>query len=309
MLNMQRLEIFVAVVEAGSFTGAAQTLGLSRAVVSVNIKQLEKKLGVSLLTRSTRRVAVTDTGERFYLRCLQLLQDAELLLDDVRSDHTGLSGLLRITTTPEYGARVVVPALSAFAARHPQLRIQHVSSSKNDDLISGRFDVAIRLGQLADSTHHAKLMDWFDILPVASTAYLTAHHDAPITDLKQLQSARWIAHSRLAKPLSWQVVTPAGENVLFSADSPSTIMADSAASLLAFARSGAGVALLPAWLVQEDIASGVLTQLLPDHLFPRQGIYALYPNTRHISEKVRKFIDFLQERIRRSAPDPGSPHS
>lgn len=297
MLNMQRLEIFVAIVEAGSFTGAAQTLGLTKAVVSFNLKQLEEKLGVSLLTRSTRQVAVTDAGERFYLRCLQLLQDAEKILDDVRSDHTGLRGLLRITTTPEYGARVVVPVLSAFAAQHPQLRIQHVSSSKNDDLISGRFDVAIRLGQLADSTHHAKLMDWFDILPVASNDYLTAHHDTPITNLKQLQNARWIAHSRLATPLNWQVVTPAGDNVLFRADAPPTIMADSAASLLAFARSGAGVALLPAWLVQEDIAAGGLTQLLPDHSFPRQGIYALYPNTRHISEKVRTFIDFLQEHI------------
>ncbi|AOM41313.1 LysR family transcriptional regulator [Xenorhabdus hominickii] len=297
MLNMQRLEIFVAVVEAGSFTGAAHTLGLTKAVVSFNIKQLEEELGISVLSRSTRQVAITDAGERFYLHCLQLLQDMEKILGDVRSDHAGLRGMLRITTTQEYGARVVVPVISAFAALHPQLRIQHVSSSKNDDLISGRFDVAIRLGQLADSTHHAKLIDWFDILPVASKEYLTTHHDNTITDLKQLQSARWIAHSRLATPLSWQVLTPAGDNVLFRADAPPMIMADSATSLRAFARSGAGVALLPAWLVQEDIANGCLTPLLPDHHFPRQGIYALYPNTRHVSENVRTFIDFLQSRI------------
>ncbi|WBF47075.1 LysR family transcriptional regulator [Serratia rubidaea] len=301
MLNMQRLEIFVAVVEAGSFTGAAQTLGLTKAVVSFNIKQLEEKLGVSLLTRSTRQVAVTDAGERFYLRCLQLLQDAEQILDDVRSDHSGLRGILRITTTPEYGAKVVVPALSAFAALHPQLRIQHVSSSKNDDLIAGRFDVAIRLGKLADSTHHARMIDRFAIYPVASTEYLAAHHRKAITDLAQLQEARWIAHSRLATPLSWQVLTPAGDNVLFRAGNPPAIVADSAASLLAFARSGAGVALLPAWLVQEDIAAGALTRLLPDHRFPTQGIYALYPNTRHVSEKVRTFIDFLQSRIEAGA--------
>ncbi|HDJ1441034.1 TPA: LysR family transcriptional regulator [Serratia rubidaea] len=301
MLNMQRLEIFVAVVEAGSFTGAAQTLGLTKAVVSFNIKQLEEKLGVSLLTRSTRQVAVTDAGERFYLRCLQLLQDAEQILDDVRSDHSGLSGILRITTTPEYGAKVVVPALSAFAALHPQLRIQHVSSSKNDDLIAGRFDVAIRLGRLADSTHHARLIDRFAIYPVASTEYLANHHREAITDLTQLQEARWVAHSRLATPLSWQVLTPAGDNVLFRAGNPPAIMADSAASLLAFARSGAGVALLPAWLVQEDITAGALTRLLPDHRFPTQGIYALYPNTRHVSEKVRTFIDFLQSRIEAGA--------
>ena len=300
MLNMQRLEIFVAVVETGSFTGAANTLGLTKAVVSFNIKQLEQELGVSVLTRSTRKVAVTDAGEHFYWRCQQLLQDAEQLLDDVRSDHAGLKGILRITTTPEYGSRIVVPVLSTFSVLHPQLRIQHVSSSQNDDLITGRFDVAIRLGQLTDSTHRAKLIDQFDILPVASKEYLTTYHDHGIADLKQLQSAHWLAHSRLSTPLSWDVTTPAGDNVQFRADTPSKIMADSAASLLEFARNGAGVALLPAWLVQEDITNGSLIHLLPGYRFPKQGIYALYPNTRHVPEKVRTFIDFLQSQVEKS---------
>ncbi len=290
MINMQRLEMFVAVVEAGSFTGAAHTLGLTKAVVSFNIKQLEQELGVSLLTRSTRRVATTDTGETFYHRCQHLLQDAERVLDDVRSDHLGLSGLLRITTTPEYGARVVVPALAAFAGKHPQLRIQHVSSSKNDDLIAGRFDVAIRLGQLADSNHHARLIDRFAILPVVAPEYLITQS---IESLEQLAEAKWIGHSRLSTPLSWQVTTPAGESVLFSARHPAMIMADSAASLLAFTLAGAGVAILPAWLVQDELARGELIPLLPDHHFPQQGIYALYPHTRHLPEKVRAFIDFL----------------
>jgi len=298
MLNMQRLEMFVAVVKARSFTGAAQTLGLTRAVVSFNIKQLEEELGVSLLTRSTRKVAVTDTGERFYLQCLQLLQDAERVFDDVRGDHSGLSGTLRITTTPEYGAQVVVPALAAFAILHPQLRIQHISSSRNDDLIAERLDVAIRLGQLADSTHHARLIDSFDIFPVAAKSFLARHPDGIVDDPERLQSARWIAHSRLTTPLSWQILTPAGDNFLFKVSHPAELMADSAASLLAFVQNGAGVALLPAWLVQDDIAKGDLIKLLPDYRFPRQGIYALYPNTRHVPKKVRLFIDFLQSRIK-----------
>ena len=297
MINMQRLEMFVAVVEAGSFTGAAQTLGLTKAVVSFNIKQLEQELGVSLLTRSTRRVAATDTGETFYHRCQHLLQDAERVLDDVRSDHLGLSGLLRITTTPEYGARVVVPALAAFAGKHPQLRIQHVSSSKNDDLIAGRFDVAIRLGQLADSNHHARLIDRFAILPVVAPEYLITQS---IENLEQLAEAKWIGHSRLSTPLSWQLTTPAGESVLFSARHPAMIIADSAASLLAFTLAGAGVAILPAWLVQDELARGELVELLPDHHFPQQGIYALYPHTRHLPEKVRAFIDFLECHVSQS---------
>ncbi|QDY44168.1 LysR family transcriptional regulator [Candidatus Pantoea soli] len=297
MINLQRLGMFVAVVEAGSFTGAAQTLGLTKAVVSFNIKQLEEALSVSLLTRSTRRVSPTDSGERFYHRCLQLLQDAESALEEVRSDHAGLSGLLRITTTAEYGVRVIVPALADFAAKHPQLRIQHVSSSKNDDLITGRFDVAIRLGHLADSSHHARLIDQFDILAVAAPRYLNTLAVPSIRNLAQLAAAKWIAHSRLSTPLSWQVTAPDGENVLLNASHSARVMADSAASLLAFALAGAGVAILPAWLVQDEIAKGRLVQVLPDHHFPRQGIYALYPNTRHVPEKVRAFIDFLHARV------------
>jgi len=299
MLNLQRLEMYVAVVAAGSFTAAAHALGLTKAVVSFNIKQLEKELGVALLTRSTRRIAMTDAGERFYQRCLQLLHDAESVLDDVRRDHSGLSGALRITTTPEYGARVVVPALAAFSALHPQLRIHHASSSRHDDLISGRFDVAIRLGHLGDSSHHAALIDRFEVLPVASPAYLQ-QQGADISDLRQLKHLRWIAHSRLATPLTWQVVTPSGESVLFNASQRAMLTADSAASLLAFVLDGAGVALLPAWIVQEHIDAQRLTPLLADHRFPPQGIYALYPNTRHVPEKVRTFIDFLQQRVTRT---------
>ena len=299
MINMQRVGIFVAVVKVGSFTGAAQTLGLTKAVVSANVKVLEEELGVSLLIRSTRRVSTTAAGERFYHHCLLLLQDAERILDDVRQDHSGLSGLLRITTTPEYGVHVVVPALAAFSARHPALRIQHVSSSKSDDLISGRFDVAIRLGHLADSSHHARLIDRFAILPVAAPAYLSTLDQRPVTQLTQLAEAKWLAHSRLATPLSWQVTTPAGESQLFNALHPAAIIADSASSLLAFALSGAGVALLPDWLVKDNLQSGELVHLLPDHHFPRQGIYALYPNTRHVPEKVRTFIDFLHSQVGR----------
>lgn len=235
MLNLARLAMFAAVVDTGSFTAAAEALGQTKAVVSFNIKQLESELGVSLLVRSTRRLSLTDAGERFYPRCQRLLQDAEYLLDDVRRDHHGLSGILRITSTPEYGAQVVVPALAAFAQLHPRLRIQHVSSSYHADLISERFDVAIRLGQLADSNHHAALIDNFAILPVAAPAYLAQW---PIASLPQLAQAAWLAHSRLPSPLSWQVLTPERQAVLFKVEDDARLMADSATALLTFALQG-----------------------------------------------------------------------
>ncbi|WP_324626447.1 LysR family transcriptional regulator [Acinetobacter sp. MD2(2019)] len=294
---MQRLEIFVAVVDTGSFTKAAQILGLTKAVVSSNIKVLEEGLRVSLLNRSTRHVSTTNSGEKFYQHSLQLLKDMEFAIANTRSEHSGLNGSLRITTTPEYGAHVIVPALAEFSTNHPQLNIQHVSSSKNDDLISDRFDIAIRLGHLANSNHHARLIDEFDIFPVVSPNYLKSNSGQSIDNLSQLAKAKWIAHSRLETPLSWPIITPKSETVFFSADSSALIMADSASALLAFSLAGAGVALLPAWLVKEHITKGSLIHLLPDHHFPRQGIYALYPNTKHVPEKVRVFIDFLCDKI------------
>ncbi|STS92827.1 LysR family transcriptional regulator [Klebsiella variicola] len=163
MLNLQRVTMFIAVVDAGSFTLAAAALGQTKAVVSFNVRQLENELGVTLLLRSTRRLRLTDAGALFYQRGVALLKAAENLQDEVRASHTGLSGELRITTTPEYGAQVIIPALAAFARRHPALRVRHVSSSHHADLISERFDVAIRLGTLADSRYRATRIASFAI--------------------------------------------------------------------------------------------------------------------------------------------------
>lgn len=294
MLNLQRLKIFATVVENGSFTAAATVLGQTKAVVSFNIKQLEVDLGVSLLVRNTRRLSLTDTGERFYPRCLQLLEEADNLRESVQQDHAGLSGLLRITSTSEYGMQVVVPALSAFSREHPQLRIQYSSSSYHADLIAERFDIAIRLGQLADSSLRAAPIDRFAILPVASPEWMATH---PINNLTQLAQVSWLAHSRLSPPLSWQVITPEKQSVLFKVEKPPVVMADSASALLTFALQGSGIALLPDWLVRPALERGELSVLLPDHKFPDQSIYALYPNTRHVSEKVRVFIDFLRSHV------------
>ena len=167
MLNLQRTAMFVAVADAGSFTAAAESMGLTKAVVSFNIRQLEDELGVTLLLRSTRRLTLTEAGALLSAK-RQALQEAERLQDDVRANHAGLTGELRITTTPEYGSQVVVPLLAEFSQQHPELRVRHVSSSQHADLISERFDVAIRLGTLADSRYHAALISNFTILPVAA---------------------------------------------------------------------------------------------------------------------------------------------
>lgn len=294
MINLQRTQMFVAVADTGSFTAAAEALGLTKAVVSFNIRQLEDELGVTLLLRSTRRLTLTEAGALFHQRSVALLRDAEQLQDDVRANHAGLTGELRITTTPEYGSQVVVPLLAEFSQQHPELRVRHVSSSLHADLISERFDVAIRLGTLADSRYHAAMIASFTILPVAAPDWLAKH---PVDTLEQLAKADWIIHERLPSPLRWQVKASSGELFSFEITKAPRLYADSAQALMAFARAGSGVALLPEWLARKALDGGQLVSVLPGYTFAQQGIYAVYPDAQHVPAKVRKFIDFMRARV------------
>jgi len=293
MLNLQRMTMFVAVVDSGSFTAAAAALGQTKAVISFNVRQLESELGVTLLLRSTRRLALTEAGSLFYHRGVALLKTAENLQDEVRASHSGLSGELRMTTTPEYGAQVIIPALAEFSARHPALRVRHVSSSHHADLISGRFDVAIRLGTLADSRYRAALISRFAIIPVAAPAWLAEH---PLKNLEALAQADWIIHERLSAPLRWQLTGPRDESIAFDIKKVPRLSADSASALMAFALAGSGVALLPEWLVATALREQKLVQVVPEFTFPHQGVFAVYPDAQHVPTKVRAFIDFLRER-------------
>lgn len=293
MLNLQRMAMFVAVVDCGSFTAAAVALAQTKAVVSFNVRQLESELGVTLLLRSTRRLTLTDAGTVFYQRGVGLLKAAENLQDEVRASHAGLSGELRITTTPEYGTRAIVPALAEFSQLHPALRVRHVSSSHHADLISERFDVAIRLGTLADSRYRAALISRFAILPVAAPAWLAQH---PLTTLEELAQAEWVIHERLQTPLRWQLSGRDRKSIDFEIKKPPRLSADSASALMAFALAGSGVVVLPEWLVASALAQGRLVHLLPELSFPPQGVYAVYPDARHVPTRVRAFIDFLRQR-------------
>ncbi len=291
MVSLDRFDTFKAVVEAGSLTAAADLLGQTRAVISFNIKRLEAELGVTLLTRNTRRLALTEAGERFYLRCLSMLEEARLAIDEARSEHTELKGTLRITTTVEYALAKVVPALELFRTLHPDLDVHLSTSSTHADLISERFDVALRLGRILDSSHRAVQLSTFDILAVASPTFIA--NQLPINSVQALEQTPWLEHGRVGElsitELSSGVVRPYQPNPV-----KARIKADNSSVLQAFALTGQGVAILPEWLIEDDLKAGRLVHLLPGWQLTRQGIYALYPDTRHLPLKVRVFIDFMK---------------
>lgn len=290
MVSLDRFDTFKAVVEAGSLTAAADLLGQSRAVVSFNLKRLESELGVTLLTRNTRQLALTDAGERFYQRCLRTLEEAQLAIEEARSAHSQLEGTLRITTTVEYAVARVVSALDVFRELHPQLNIHLSTSSTHADLISERFDLAIRLGRMLDSNLRAVQLSTFEIYAVAAPTLIARH--AAVTTLAALEGLPKLGHARVTE----LTLTDAegAEHLYQPGPGKAAIVADNSATLRAFALSGHGVAILPQWLIQEDLDAGRLQRLLPDHQFARQGVYALYPDARHLPLKVRAFIDFMK---------------
>lgn len=291
MINLNRLAMFVAVVDAGSFTAAALALGTTKAVVSFNIKQLEHELGVALLVRSTRRLAMTEAGEGFYADCANLLRQADAAVDTARAGQGDLSGSLRVTASVDYGNRVVAPALAAFARQHPGLRIHYQAGSAHADLISERLDLAIRVGAQEDSRHRAARIGEFKLLLVAAPDLL-ARHGMPRT-AQALAALPWLAN-RAGRSDHWRLADSKGREHELRVEP--VAQADTASALLAFALAGCGVAALPDWLLQEPLARGELRRVLPSYTLPPQPVYAVYPDTRHVSAKVRQFIDFLRER-------------
>ena len=301
MVSLDRFETFRAVVDCGSLSAAADTLGQTRAVVSFNLKRLEAELGVSLLSRSTRRMALTDAGERFYQRCVKVLDEARLAIDDARAEHGELRGSLRVTTTQEYGLRQLVPALQAFARLHPALQVQLSTSSLHADLIGERFDVAIRLGRLEDSTHHAVQLASFEVLAVASPACLAALGEPPPTDLESLERLQNLGHSRLADSCPGEYA-PRRRPAQLPRTAPSH----------AAGRQRRGPARLcprrPGYRRAAGLAGAgrlALRRTATPAGGPRvsaQGVHAVYPPTRHLPSKVRAFIDFLKTRLGHRTP-------
>jgi DNA-binding transcriptional LysR family regulator len=295
MPNLNRLYTFIAIVDAGSLTGAAHVLGITKAMVSLNLKQLEAELGVSLLARTTRRLALTEVGERFYHDCVRVLADADAAIQQARIGQSALTGSLRVTSTAEYGTRFVVPALADFGRQHPALQIEYSTSQQPADLIAERFDIAIRLGTMRDSSLRAAPIQRFNTLAVATPVYLQTRR-LPRTP-QDLDVLDWIEHARFTAPLTWTSVR--AKKTVQTPHWKGSFKADTAIAVLTLVKADCGAAILPDWLVEEDLNAGRLTRILKSYTLPEQGVFAVFPDTPHVTAKVRHFIDFMQGYVRR----------
>ena len=295
-VNLNRLAVFVALVRAGSFTAAAEQLGLTKAMVSQHLARLERELGVALLVRSTRRMTLTEAGAAFHADCVRILGETEAAIARACENRETPRGTLRLTAPVSYGAMVVAPALAGFLRACPEVRAELVLDDGISDLIGGRFDLAIRGGPLRDSGLRAVRLAGFRQLLVAAPAYLDARgRPRRPQDLVRHDA---ILLSVLSSPANWTFTARNGSQARVRLARRAA--ADSAAAVHAMALAGAGVAVLPDFMVQADLAAGRLEHLLPAQRLPEGSFHAVYAGL-HAPAKVRAFIDHLRTSLADSA--------
>lgn len=292
--NLKQITTFLQVVDSGSFTKAADILGLSRSMVSIDIKQLESQLNVSLLTRNTRSIALTEAGKHFYYDFKRIQLNIEEAFERSQNLGSSVTGLLRFSSTNEFGQRYILPLLPEFCRLYPKLRLQYSFNSSLDDLVTEKLDLAIRLGNLKNSSLKTRKIGEYAIYMVASPQFAKTHSIKHIADLAQVP---WITHSLL----NWQDTQYVLQDQQGQKQAlpiiKSQYESNSAAVIHQMAMASLGLAICPAWLVNEDIQSGRLVRILPEYHLPTQNIQLLYPSTIALPAKTRAFIDYLVERF------------
>ncbi|KLU16151.1 MULTISPECIES: LysR family transcriptional regulator [Xenorhabdus] len=290
--HLNRIQTFLTVVECGSFTRAAETLFISKAVASIHVKALEEALSVPLLVRNTRGIALTEAGREFYEDFKKIFHHIQVAFDNVAERHHSLAGKLRITSTVEFGEKFLLPLISQFCEIHPQLEIGYFADSALNDLITERIDLAIRLGTLDDSTLKSRQLATFKIKLVAAPHWLERN---PISEPMELNKVDWIANTNLQNPTQWELKHPIHPRFIIRGKIK--YASNNSSAIRSLTLSGLGVSVLPEWLVNEDIASGTLVALFPEYHLPKQEITVVFPNNVQLQRKNRLFIDYLLKNL------------
>jgi DNA-binding transcriptional LysR family regulator len=298
MDQLQGLKAFCRVVEAGSFSAAAAQLHVSHTAMSKQVRQLETLLGAQLLNRTTRKLALTEAGHGYYAharRILDDLRDADL---SVTHHHATPRGTLRINAPMAFGTLDVAQWLPRFLARYPELNVDLACNDRYVDLIDEGFDIALRLARdMPDSTLMAKKLATSATMPVASPAYLQ-RHGTPRA-VQDLARHNCLVYTMMPKPHEWIFTAPDGSRETVHVRG--SMQANTGIALRSAALAGVGIATTASFIVHDDLRCGTLVRVLPDQAMRARDLYAVYPHSRHLSPKVRAFIDFATDIYR--SPD------
>lgn len=289
---------FVKVVELGGFAKAADRLGLSTSAVSRQVSDLESHLGVRLLNRTTRRLSLTEAGQSFYEHGVQLLGDLEDAEASVRVAAAEPKGTLRLTCGVSFGMHYLAPALAEFNHLHPQLLLDLDLSDRVVDLVEEGFDLAIRIGNIGSQGMVSKRLGWTQLVCCAAPAYLARRRE-PIRTPADLLQHECLSYSNAGLPNTWHFEARDGRAAPALIRLPVRHRANNGQVLASLGVEGLGIVYEPDFIVAPAIRAGQLVPLLPDFRPPRSPIAAVYPSRRHLSAKVRTFVDFLAARFER----------
>ncbi len=284
---------FVRVVEQGSFARAAERLSMSTSAVSRQVADLESHLDARLLNRTTRRLSLTEAGQAFFERSVQLLADLEEAESAVRTSAVAPRGKLRITCGISFGIRCIAPAIADFGARHRELAFDLQLSDRVVDLVEEGFDLAIRIGTGVPPGFVSRPLGHTRLVCCAAPAYLE-RNGAP-EHPRDLARHQCLEYSYVATGVVWNFEDAGGEK--HPVRIAGQVRANNGRMLAELAALGMGIVLEPDFIVDSEIRAGRLRVVLPGFLPPRSPIAAVYPSRRHLSPKVRAFVDFLAARF------------
>ncbi|WP_323844876.1 LysR family transcriptional regulator [Microbulbifer magnicolonia] len=295
MKLLESMQIYLRVAEQGSFTAAADSLGLSRASVSSAVQQLENLLGTRLLHRTTRSVQMTQDGQVFYERCQDLLADMDELQNLFREDTSELHGRLRVDMPLPIARDVVIQRLPAFLRQHPGLEVELSSSDRFVDVVREGFDCVLRVGALQDSSLIARPLGYYRMVNCASTEYL-AEHGTPrsLEDLSRHQLIRY-ALTLGSRPSGFEYVDPDEPGIEKSLPMRGAVTVNNTEAYLEACLAGLGIVQVPEPGVHPYLQSGELEEILPRYRPAPMPVSLVYANRRHLPKRVQVFMAWLAE--------------
>lgn len=292
MDKLAAMTAFVRVVERGSFTAAAEDLRQSRAMTSKHIQDLEAHLGVRLLSRTTRRIALTEEGRLYHARCVDILGDIAEAEQGAAERQAEPQGVLRLNGPVSFGTNYLTPAIADFCAAHPKVRVDMVLVDRVVALVDEGYDIAVRIGVLASSSLIARRLAPCRLVACAAPDYLE-RHGTPLRP-GDLSGHNCLAYTYGLLSDGWRFTGPAGEEMV---PVSGNLTVNNGDALRMAALSGQGIIALPTFIVGADLRAGTLRPVLEDYALPEMGIHAVYPPGRHLAAKVRSLIDFLAARF------------
>jgi len=287
------LTAFARVVEQGSFARAAAKLGMSTSAVSRHVSELEAHLATRLLHRTTRRLSLTESGQAFHERCVQLLADLAEAEEAVTAATLVPRGTLRLTSSVTFGVRHLAPAIADFAVLHPQIGFDVELSDRVVDIVDEALDLAVRIGGIGSQTLIARKLASTQLVLCAAPAYLERHGRPAVPE--DLAGHACLTYEYLAAKNLWRFRDSAQRE--HTVKIGGSAHANNGRFLAALAVAGVGIALEPDFIVAPEVRAGRLVSILPGYTPPASDIYAAYPSRRHLSAKVRAFVDFLARRF------------